>query len=92
MLARYSAEQDEFFPEDEAAVYYRSPAEIDDKIDSVLRDPELRARIRRNAARLAAEQTYDVRAAHVLRECGLSVSANSNLANSDFPNPRSLTT
>lgn len=87
MLAHYSAEQDEFFPEDEAAVYYRSPAEIDDKIDAVLRDPELRARIRRNAARLAAEQTYDVRAAHVLRECGLSVSANSN---SSYP--RSLAT
>ena len=85
MLARYSAEQHEFFPEDEAAVYYRSPPEIDDKIDSVLCDPELRARIRRNAARLAAEQTYDVRAAHVLRECGLSISANPKSAN-----PRSL--
>ena len=33
MLARYSPEQDEFFPEGEAALYYRSPAEIDDKID-----------------------------------------------------------
>ena len=33
MLARYSPEQHEFFPENEAAVYYRSPAEIDDKID-----------------------------------------------------------
>jgi spore maturation protein CgeB len=87
MLARYSAEQHEFFPENEAAVYYRKPAEIDDKIDWVLRDPELRARIRRNAVRLAAEQTYDVRAAQVLRECGLSVSAKPNLAN-----PRSLTT
>lgn len=71
MLARYSAVQDEFFPENEAAVYYRSPAEIDDKIDCLLRDRELRGRIRRNAARLAAEQTYDVRAAQVLRECGV---------------------
>jgi spore maturation protein CgeB len=81
-LARYSAAQDEFFPENEAAVYYRSPAELDNKIESVLGDPELRVRIRRNAARLAASQTYDVRAAQVLRECGLHVSANPNSASS----------
>jgi spore maturation protein CgeB len=73
MLARYSAAQDELFPENEAAVYYRSPAELDDKIEWVLRNPDLRVRIRRNAARLAATQTYDVRAAQVLRECGLNV-------------------
>jgi glycosyltransferase involved in cell wall biosynthesis len=89
MLARYSAAQHEFFPENEAAVYYRTPAEIDDKIDWVLRDPELRARIRRNALSLAAEQTYDVRAARVLRECGLTVFA---AANPNSHNPRSLTT
>lgn len=71
MLARYSPEQHEFFPEGEAAVYYRSPQEIDDKIDLVLGDADLRRRLRRNAVRLAAEQTYDVRAATVLRECGL---------------------
>jgi spore maturation protein CgeB len=80
MLAHYSPAQDEFFPENEAAVYYRTPAEIDDKIEWLLADRELRARIRKNAATLAAEQTYDVRAAHVLRECGLSVpSATSSL-------------
>jgi len=77
MLARYSAEQNEFFPENEAAVYYRSPAELDDKIASVLGDRDVRARLRHNAARLAAAQTYDVRAAHVLRECGLNSSPNS---------------
>ena len=73
MLARYSPEQDEFFPEGEAAVYYRSPEEIDDKIDLLLGDRDLRRRLRRNALRLAAEQTYDVRAATVLRECGISL-------------------
>jgi spore maturation protein CgeB len=73
MLARYSPAQDEFFPENEAAVYYRSPAEMDDKIDLLLSDRELRERIRANAARLAAVQTYDVRAAQVLRECGIDV-------------------
>jgi spore maturation protein CgeB len=77
MLARFTPAQHEFFPENEAAVYYRSPAELDDKIDSLLRDRELRARIRKNAARLAAAQTYDVRAAQVLRECGLNAPANS---------------
>jgi spore maturation protein CgeB len=75
MLARYSAAQDQFFPENEAAVYYRSPAEIDDKIERLLRDRESRARIRKNAARLAAAQTYDVRAAQVLRECGVGIPA-----------------
>ena len=72
-LARYSPAQDAIFPEDEAAVYYRAPEEIDDKIDALLRDANLRARLRRNAIRLAAGQTYDVRAAEVLRECGLRV-------------------
>jgi len=72
MLARYSPEQHEFFPEGEAALYYRSPEEIDDKIDLLLRDDALRDRLRRNAARLAAAHTYDVRAATVLRECGLA--------------------
>jgi glycosyltransferase involved in cell wall biosynthesis len=72
MLARYSPEQNEFFPEGEAAAYYRSPDELDEKIDELLRDRELRERLRRNAVRLAAAQTYDVRAATVLRECGLA--------------------
>lgn len=84
MLARYSAEQEEFFPENEAAVYYRSPEEIDSKIDWMLRDPELRARLRRTGARLAASQTYDMRAAQVLSECSLSFSAPSNLTNPDL--------
>ena len=51
MLARYSPEQHEFFPEGEAALYYRSPEEIDAKIDELLRDRDLRERIRRNAIR-----------------------------------------
>jgi len=73
MLARYSAAQDEFFPENEAAVYYRSSAEIDDKIEWLLGDRQLRERIRKNAVKLAAEQSYDVRAAQVLRECGIEI-------------------
>ena len=93
MLARYSPAQDEFFPEGEAAVYYRSPKEIDDKIDLLLRDPELRARLRRNGARLAATQTYDVRAAEVLRGSGLSVPnpVNAGSSNPDSSNSGRLT-
>lgn len=71
MLARWSPAQDEIFPEGEAAAYYRSPLEIDDKLDELLRDRDWRARLRRNATRIAAGQTYDVRAESVLRECGL---------------------
>jgi spore maturation protein CgeB len=73
MLARYTAAQDEFFPENEAAVYYRAPEEIDDKIEWLLGDRQVRERIRKNAARLAAAQSYDVRAAQVLRECGVEI-------------------
>jgi spore maturation protein CgeB len=73
MLARYTAAQAEFFPEDEAAVYYRSPRELDAKLDLLLGDAALRERIRRNAVKLAAFQTYDHRAVEVLRFAGLSV-------------------
>ena len=99
MLARYSPAQDEFFPEGEAAVYYRSPEEIDDKLDMLLQDRELRARLRRNGARLAAEQTYDVRAAEVLRGSGLKVpnpvtagagSSGSHSSNHDSTRPDSF--
>ena len=96
MLARYSPAQDEFFPEGEAAVYYRSPEEIDDKLDMLLQDRELRARLRRNGARLAAEQTYDVRAAEVLRGSGVKVpnpvtagSSGSHSSNHDSTRPDS---
>jgi len=73
MLARWSPAQHGIFPEGEAAAYYRSPGEIDDKLDELLRDRDLRARLRRNATRIAAGETYDVRAETVLRECGLPV-------------------
>ena len=75
MLARYTAAQDELFPENEAAAYYRSPEEIDAKIDWLLGDAALRQRIRGNAVRLAASQTYDHRAAEILRYAGLAVPA-----------------
>jgi spore maturation protein CgeB len=85
MLAQYSAEQAEFFPENEAAAYYRSPEELDAKIDWLLGDSAARERMRGNALRLAASQTYDDRAAQMLRECGLSVPVSSS---PQFAGPR----
>jgi len=71
MLAHYTREQDSFFPEDEAAAYYRVPEELDDKIEWLLGDAPLRQRIRRNAARIAAQHTYQQRARTILREFSL---------------------
>lgn len=76
MLARYTKAQAEFFPEGQAAAYYRKdggPGEgIDAKIDELLADATLRVRIRREGARLAAAHTYDVRAREILRHERLS--------------------
>lgn len=71
MLSRYTAEQNEIFPENIAAAYYRNPDELDDKIEQLLNDDALRERIRREAIRLCAAHTYDERAAQVLRYYGL---------------------
>jgi spore maturation protein CgeB len=72
MLARYTHVQSEFFPENEAAAYYRSPEELDEKIDWLLSDAALRERIRANAIMLAASHTYDRRAVDVLKYVGLA--------------------
>jgi len=72
MLARYTAAQNELFPENQAAAYYRSPDEMDNKIEQLLGDAELRQRIRTNGLRLAATETYDRRAAEILCHLGLA--------------------
>ena len=72
MLSRYTREQDEFFPENVAAAYYRSPAELDARIDWLLNEPETRARIRQDAVRMSAGHSYDQRAAVMLRAHGLN--------------------
>lgn len=73
MLAHYTAEQTEFFPEDEAAAYYRTPAELDEKIEGLLHHAQMRQSIRRNALRLAAAHAYTERAAVMLRQLELPV-------------------
>jgi spore maturation protein CgeB len=83
MLARYSDAQAEFFPENEAAAYYRSPEELDAMIDRLLGDAALRQRIRGNAVRLAALQTYDHRAVEVLRQVGLTAPPSAPLSSTE---------
>jgi len=68
MLATYTVEQHEFFPENEAALYYRNPGEIDDKIERVLKDPQWAARLRQQAMTIAAQHHYTERVKVVLAE------------------------
>jgi hypothetical protein len=67
MLATYTREQGEFFPEEEAALYYRDPDELDAKLDRALGDRAWAARARRRAAAIAADHTYTERARTMLR-------------------------
>jgi hypothetical protein len=66
MLATYTQEQAEFFPEGEAAWYYRDPRELDDLIDRLLRDDQTLERTRRLALQIAQNHTYDHRAESLL--------------------------
>jgi hypothetical protein len=70
MLAQYTAEQAEFFPEDVAAAYYRTREELDDKLDRLVSDAEYRERLRYNAVVRAGEHTYDKRVRSMLADLG----------------------
>lgn len=67
MLSTFTEEQAEFFPEGEAAFYYRNPSELDDIIDRLLADKKLRARIRDNTLRISRNHDYRNRAKDLLR-------------------------
>jgi hypothetical protein len=71
MLATHTAEQAAIFPDGEAALYYRAPAEIDGLIDRLRTEPELAARLRRHASAIAREHSYERRAAVMLAELGV---------------------
>jgi spore maturation protein CgeB len=71
MLSTYTAEQAEFFPEDEAALYYRDPDEIDDKIDRVLQDPVWAETLRRHALAIATQHHYTERARAIVADLGV---------------------
>jgi spore maturation protein CgeB len=62
MLSSYTAEQAEFFPEGEAAWYYRDPVELDGLLERLLSDKEAQARTRTAALRMAQDHSYDKRA------------------------------
>ena len=68
MLSTYTAEQAEFFPEGEAAWYYRSPGEIDAIINRALSDQEALKKMRSTALQLAQDHTYPQRAMALLKE------------------------
>lgn len=61
MLSTHTREQAEFFPEEEAALYYRNLDELDAKLDRALGDRAWAARARRRAAAIAAGHTYTQR-------------------------------
>jgi spore maturation protein CgeB len=68
MLSTYTREQDEFFPEGEAAWYYRDPREMDDLIKRLLRDEHTLERTRCRALQIAQNHTYDHRAESLLAD------------------------
>jgi spore maturation protein CgeB len=71
MLATHTAEQAAVFPDGEAALYYRTPSEIDGLIDRVRSEPDLADRLRRNGQAIAREHSYQRRAEAMLDELGM---------------------
>ena len=71
MLSRYTEEQAEFLPEDEAAAYYRTPEELDAKIARLIGDRELNVRLRGNGMRLMFDHCYERRASAILKHLTL---------------------
>jgi hypothetical protein len=71
MLSTYTAEQAEFFPEGEAALYYRDPGEMDGKIERALKDRTWAERLKQQAIRIAADHHYTVRVKVMTAELGL---------------------
>jgi spore maturation protein CgeB len=67
MLSTFTKEQAEFFPEGEAAFYYRDPSELDSIIDRLLGDEGLRKRVKQRALKLAQHNDYRNRARDLLK-------------------------
>ena len=67
MLSTYTEEQARFFPEGEAAWYYREPSELDGILDRLLHEPEMLDRARRTSVRITRDHTYQDRAKDLLR-------------------------
>lgn len=71
MVATYTAEQAEFFSENEAALYYRDPTEIDELIARVLCDRSWARALRQRALATAAQHHYAERMKVIATELGL---------------------
>ncbi len=70
MLSTYTEEQAQFFPEGEAALYYRDPGELDDIIDYILKDKAKADLIKKNALSIAKDHSYEKRAAELIKGLG----------------------
>ncbi len=71
MLSTHTAEQAEFFPEGEAAWYYRDPSELDGILDRLVHEPETLERTRRTALKIVRDHSYQSRAKELLRMCSI---------------------
>jgi hypothetical protein len=72
LLSSYTVEQDRFFPDGVAALYYRSPEELDWQIERVLGDRAFGCQLRSTARAMAAEHSYTARAASMLADLGIA--------------------
>ena len=71
LMSTYTAEQAEFFPEEEAALYYREPGEIDEKIHRVLKDRAWARGIREKATAISASHHYTERVGLIAADLGV---------------------
>ncbi|MHC4788618.1 MAG: CgeB family protein [Planctomycetota bacterium] len=71
MLSTFTESQAEFFPEEEAAWYYRDPEELDAILKRLLADGRLRRRTRQCAIAIACRHDYLHRAESILSDLGL---------------------
>jgi spore maturation protein CgeB len=68
MLSTFTPEQAEFFPEGEAAFYYRSPEEMDAIVSRLKADESLVRRVREAAAQIARANLYEHRVEAMARD------------------------
>jgi spore maturation protein CgeB len=66
MLTTRSEEQQELFPDGDAALMFSNPDELRSGVERLLADSQLRQRLRIEGVRRAAAHTYDARAAKLL--------------------------
>lgn len=62
MASQYSPEQNEFFPDDEEAIYFKSATEAVEKMSALISQPERLATMRKRAHERAHSNTYVHRA------------------------------